>query len=97
MNKWLTRQAKAPVERTLPILRRLLREGYDEVTFKPGMTACPTCRRHRQEKKDLQDLINEAEYAAPIYTWAEHPGCQCEIEVTGPDLETVRLNFSGEV
>ena len=93
--KW-TRKARAPVERTLPILRRLLSEGYDTAIFEATSGKCALCRSLDGREKTLEDLISDTEYDAPIYSWS-HVNCRCTIRVTGSGLEDVILDYSGVV
>jgi len=94
LNNWIKIDAKAPVEETLLELERLLDEGYDTVIFHAEPDSCRICKEYNKEEIPLEDFISDAEYEAPIYTLT-HPGCTCKIEVTGFNLDSVWMDYSG--
>lgn len=89
----------APVEITMPLLKELLRTGYDTVQFLAQRDACEKCWRLNNKKFPLKEFIYKAKFSAPIYTLT-HPGCNCFIKVTcngDDDLEPVVMNYEGEI
>jgi len=97
LNNWMKKEAAAPVENTMQELRALLEEGYTTVIYHADTDACQDCKNFDLEEIPLEEVIDGgAEYNAPIYALV-HIGDTCQIEVTGPGLEPVFLDYSGRV
>lgn len=90
----VTKQAVAPTEVSLPVFSDLLGRGYDTATFLATGEHCDICTGHDGESKALQDLIDGANFEAPIYTWS-HPGCNCTVVVSGGGNEEAHVTFAG--
>ena len=90
------RQADAPTDVALHVLEELQTQGYTDAVFRAGGGSCRICKSHDGEQRDLEDVIDSAEYDAAVYTWAGHCGCKsCFIIVMGEDLPNVRVNYAG--
>jgi DNA-binding transcriptional ArsR family regulator len=84
------------VDETLSVLKDLLREGYDTVTFLANPRACNICRRLDGESRSLRRHLAGLRYDAPLFEWS-HVNCSCSLLVTGEGLEDVEIIYDGTI
>jgi len=88
--------AACPVEETIPVLEDLRDDGYEIIIFRAVGGACPICRSHEGEEFTIDEVIDDAEHDAAIYT-ITHPGCKCQLIAMGEDKPNVRINYTGRI
>jgi hypothetical protein len=90
-----SRLLAAPQDVSLPILRKLLRKGYDLVTWRsnPGATD-DVCIGRDGDEWTLGAFVSGLRHRAPIFE-RTHVGCNCKVEVSGPSLPSVIIDAFG--
>jgi len=84
----------AETDESLSVLERLLDAGYTNVKWIVSSEPCAICRDLEDKEWDLKDFISGLDHEAPVFEHG-HVNDRCELEVSGPDLETIRVNFEG--
>lgn len=82
---------------SLPVLQRLLHDGYEIVTWDSGSTTHSTCLELNEQQWNIQDFISGLVHSAPIFE-RSHPGdVSCAVLVSGQNLPTVRVDSFGNL
>lgn len=86
----------APKDVSLPILRRLLRQGYTTTKWQTsaGATDSP-CISKGGDEMSLEEFVSGLMHQAPFFE-RTHVGCHCGVVVSGPDLPDVFVTAFGE-
>ena len=86
----------APKDVSLPILQEMMAEGYDNTQWRTSAGAVDgPCIAKNGDQEDLDSFISGLMHDAPIFE-KTHVGCQCGVEVLGPDLPTRFVTAFGE-
>jgi hypothetical protein len=82
---------------SLPVLQRLLHDGYEIVQWDSGSSTHSTCLELNEQQWNLQDFISGLVHAAPIFE-RSHPGdVSCAVLVSGENLPTIRVDSFGNL
>lgn len=90
-----------PQDRSLPLLRRALEEGYDRFVWHVNPDPKheeDECNAMEGFDGSIDDLIANLEHAAPIYE-VTHVGCKCYVELyssADPGLEKITVRAAKE-
>jgi hypothetical protein len=100
---WLTSLLRSPVieaapqDVSLPILKRLLAEGYDGVVWVCNTAAKDVaCRSLNGKTWALADFLSETTHDAPVFSHS-HVGCKCMIRLTADEKPDVLVRAFGLV
>ncbi len=85
----------APQDVSLPILRKLLAQGYKTVTWRTSESAMDAeCISKDGDRFDLRTFISGLRHNAPIYE-KTHVGCSCSVVLESPGKKPVIVNAFG--
>lgn len=95
--QFLNKLRAAPQDVSLPVFQELEAQGYDKGTWVSSPSAVDAlCISLNGNDYPIAEFTQNVPYDAPVYHLT-HPGCSCQVQVTGPDLPEVFVNAFGRV
>jgi hypothetical protein len=97
VEKHSIKKVAAREDLTLPVLERLLNDGYQLVTWDSGRSQHSKCLDLDKQVWTLLDFTSNLLHSAPLAERSHPNDANCTLLVSGEGLPTVRVDYNGNI